>query len=212
MRWRIVLGLDIVTELLLILVPVLLLQDIQIKRSAKITVLTVFGVRIVDIVFACLNLETVAKELHAEDIGTALVPSLIYTQTELLCSILAASLPCLKTFMRPFDRVTEEAWRSNNAMYASDRSGDSKRATWNCEMPLADMRRNPKSPLASTSGLEKSMNLRPEAISNDITISGANRTADDLSSSWGSQERIIHTQTQWEIKWGSEDKDKHGLH
>ncbi|KAK4503152.1 hypothetical protein PRZ48_006580 [Zasmidium cellare] len=204
-RWYVVLALDVITETLLVVVPVFLLLDILIKRSAKITVTIVFGVRLVDIIFAALNLSRVASVIANPDPPLDIVPSLIWTQTELLWSILAASLPCLKTFMRPFDKIDEETWRSNNNMYSSGRSGRSWKDTRDRDgvVPLKAVRGQKEGVVLSASGNDsRSLGLRPENIMHSVEISHPN-TADAESEgrkSWGSQDRIIKAQTDFEIR------------
>ncbi|KAF2171697.1 hypothetical protein M409DRAFT_63311 [Zasmidium cellare ATCC 36951] len=204
-RWQIILALDVITETLLVVVPVFLLLDILIKRSAKITVTIVFGVRLVDIIFAALNLSRVTSVITDPDPPLTIVPSLIWTQAELLWSILAASLPCLKTFMRPFDKIDEETWRSNNNMYSSGRSGRSWKDTRvrDGAVPLDAVKGHKEGVLLSASGSDsRSLGLRPENIMHSVEISHPSNTDAESEGrkSWGSQERIIKAQTDFEIR------------
>lgn len=200
-----ILALDVVSETLLVVVPVFLLLDILIKRSAKITVTVVFGVRLVDVIFAAMNLAQVASVTSDADPPLAVIPSMIWVQTELLWSILAASLPCLKTFMRPFDKIDEETWRSNNNMYSSGRSGRSWKDSRNRDgvLPLEAVRGQKEGVVLSASGNDSRMlGLRPENITHNVEISHPS-SADaesDGRKSWGSQERIIKTQIDVEVR------------
>lgn len=200
-----ILALDIVSETLLVAVPVFLLLDILIKRSAKITVTIVFGVRLVDVIFAAMNFAKVASAITDSDPPLAVIPSMIWIQTELLWSILAASLPCLKTFMRPFDKIDEETWRSNNNMYSSGRSGHSWKDSRNRDgvMPLEVIRGGTGGVVLSASGNDsRLLGLRPENIMRNVEIShpsSANAESESRKS-WGSQERIIRTQTDVEVR------------
>lgn len=185
--------------------PVFLLLDILIKRTAKITVTIVFGVRLVDIIFAAMNLARVASVTTDSDPPLAVIPSMIWVQTELLWSILAASLPCLKTFMRPFDKIDEDTWRSNNNMYSSGRSGRSWKDSRNRDgvMPLKAVRGQKEGVVLSASGNDsRSLGLRPENVMHNVEISHpiSTDTESDGRKSWGSQERIIKTQTDVEVR------------
>lgn len=204
-RWQILLALDVISETLLVVVPVFLLLDILIKRSAKVTVTVVFGVRIADILFAAMNLARVASVPASSDPPLTIIPSMMWIQTEMLWSILAASLPCLKTFMRPFDKIDEETWRSNNNMYSSGRSGRSWKTTRDRDgiLPINAVRGQKEGVVLSASGSDsRSLGLRPENIAHNIEISHPSTTDAESEGrkSWGSQERIIHAQTRWEIR------------
>lgn len=203
-RWNVILALDVISETLLVVVPVFLLLDILIKRSAKITVTVVFGVRIIDIVFAAMNLSRVRSVTTDSDPALQIIPSMMWIQAELLWSILAASLPCLKTFMRPFDKIDEETWRSNNNMYSSGRSGRSWKESRDREgaVPLATFRGQKEGVVLSASGNDScALGLRPENIAHNVEISHpSNADAESEGrKSWGSQDRIIKSQTHWEI-------------
>lgn len=189
------------------MVPVFLVLEILIKRSAKITVTLVFGVRIANIVFAAMNLGRIASVPTSDDPPLAIIPSMMWVQTELLWSILAASLPCLKTFMRPFDKIDEETWRSNNNMYSSERSGRSWKDTRDREgaVPLDAVRGQQEGVVLSASGNDtcgRSLGLRPENVVHNVEISHPSTTDAESEGrkSWGSQERIIKAQTEWEIR------------
>lgn len=200
-RWQIIMAIDIITEVLLVAIPLVLICDILVKKSAKLTVFAVFGVRLVDIVFASLNLHRIAGMEGVEDQALAVIPSFMWTQAELLWSIVAASLPCLKTFMRPFDKIDEDAWHSNINVYGGTGGSSGARSartwggdlTWDKEagfLPEGNFRR-PN--MAVTSG------FRPENVSHDVVISHS-VDGEDNRRSWGSQEHIIKASTQVDIE------------
>ena len=191
-------------------------MDVQIKRDAKILVASVFAVRLLDIVFSGFNLARIHSASHNKDLGLAIVPSIIWTQAELLWSIVAASVPCLKTFMRPFDKIDEDTWRSNNDMHASQRSHRSWLDPKDGSVPLEEVKGHKRGMVVTKTGksLGKESNVRPDKVGHDVVI--AHTGLDDSSEeehrrSWGSQERIIKAQTHWEVRHESGPRDPYAI-
>lgn len=196
---------DIFTELVLTVVPALLILDVQIKQNAKMLVAAVFAVRLPDIIFALLNLYShpTAYNPHM-DLGLRVVLPIIWTQTELLWSIVAASVPCLKTFMRPFDKIDEDTWRSNNDPYTSQSGGTrSWRDPRDGSVPLEQIKGH-KHGMIMPNGRYKGgqlLDTRPDRVGHDVVIGPAtdNGSEDEHRRSWGSQDRIIKTERFWEV-------------
>lgn len=218
MRWQIILSLDIFTEALLVIVPLGLVLDILVKRSAKITVTAVFAFRLVDVLFVAMNLRQIKLLEHSTDYGLAIVPPLIWTQTELLWSIISASLPCLKTFMRPFDKIDEDTWRSNNNMYSSTRSGRSwttrRPDDRNGSVPLEDITGHEDGNVISASGSDRILPLRPEPVGSETTVTHATTNGSSPGGergSWGSQDHIIKVSKQWDMKRASGPRELYQL-
>ncbi|KXT16168.1 hypothetical protein AC579_890, partial [Pseudocercospora musae] len=216
-RWQIILALDIVSEALLVFVPLFLIMEILIKHAAKITVTLVFAFRLVDVLFAAMNLHQVGVVQKSDDPGVAIVQPLIWTVTELLWSIIAASLPCLKSFMKPFDKIDEETWRSQGNMYSSSRSGG---RSWkesrdrDGAVPLEAIRGQRLGNVISASGNERSLSLRPEPVGNDLIIrhsSTNGSTPDDIRRSWCSQDRNVGASTHWEARRDGTGRDPYEI-
>ncbi|GIZ45464.1 hypothetical protein CKM354_000862900 [Cercospora kikuchii] len=201
LRWQISLGLDVATETLLVIVPMILLVRILNKRSSRITVAAIFACRLVDIVFAGLNFYQITLLRHTSDYGTGIIPPIIWMQAELLWSIISASLPCLKAFMRPFDKVGEDTWRSGQG-YSASRSGGSlgpKRASKQGGAMVQDEimleRYMPNRP-----SYNNQIPPQPEK-DHDLVKSGHYSSTtcalEEDRRSWGSQDQIIQLSKQW---------------
>lgn len=215
LRWQLITAVDIITELILVIVPCMLLLDVQIKRNAKLLVMAVFAVRLPDIIFSALNLNSMHASFQHPDVGLALVYPLIWTQTELLWSIVAASVPCLKTFMRPFDNIDEDTWHSNNGMYASHRSSRGWRDSREKHgaVPLEELQDRKRGRFSSSIGNDLG-NIRPDNVGHDVVISHTRNDAsseEDHRRSWGSQDRIIKAQTQWEVRTEYSPRDPYAI-
>jgi len=213
LRWQLVTALDIATEAILSVVPPLLLLGVQIKRSAQVLVMVVFAVRIADVAFSYLNLRSfMLANTSSTDPGLALVQPIMWTQTELLWSIIAASVPCLKTFIRPFDKIDEETYRSTNyRMYGTGRSaGRSWRDPVDKDGAIAldDFRGHKRGLVGQDEDDGAAMRLDKPTHNVTITTAGVdNSSEEDHRRSWGSQERIIKTHTEWEVRTEPYSKD-----
>lgn len=193
--------------------PPLLLLGVQIKRSAQVLVMVVFAVRIADVAFSYLNLRSfMLANTSSTDPGLALVQPIMWTQTELLWSIIAASVPCLKTFIRPFDKIDEETYRSTNyRMYGTGRSaGRSWRDPVDKDGAIAldDFRGHKRGLVGQDEDDGAAMRLDKPTHNVTITTAGVdNSSEEDHRRSWGSQERIIKTHTEWEVRTEPYSKD-----
>ncbi|EME45207.1 hypothetical protein DOTSEDRAFT_71053 [Dothistroma septosporum NZE10] len=158
----------------------------------KRTVTTILGVCLLNAFSAAMNLANIARIPNAKDFAPRVVPSLMWAQGELLWSFIAASLPCLETFMRPFDKIDDDTWRTQNQYHPSARSGRSWREIRDRDglVPLGDLRTNQERTVANASGSE-SMDLRPDVAGNSVEITGLETNFEDINHTWGSQERII---------------------
>ncbi|KAF2215225.1 hypothetical protein CERZMDRAFT_105064 [Cercospora zeae-maydis SCOH1-5] len=201
LRWQISLGLDVSTETLLVLVPLALLLRVLNKPSSRATVAAIFACRLVDIVFAALNLHQITILRGTSDFGTGIIPPMMWIQAELLWSIISASLPCLKAFMRPFEKVGEDTRRSGQGDSISP-SGDSlgaKRASNHQRTLMQDdimlERYMPTRP-SYNNKIPPQSGKENHFVSSDPFVPNACALDEDRRS-WGSQDRIIHDSKQW---------------
>lgn len=102
-RWRIITAFDIFIEVLLVLLPVAFIWPIQLKRYIKVQVAVAFGFRLPIIAFAAVHLHYVSKYSSSTNVSRAIIPALVYQQYELSWSLLSATIPTLKSFMRSFN-------------------------------------------------------------------------------------------------------------
>ncbi|KAF2026158.1 hypothetical protein EK21DRAFT_12166, partial [Setomelanomma holmii] len=102
-RWRVIAAFDMVTELLLVALPVIFIWPIQMKRYIKLQVAVAFGFRIPVIGFAALNLQYISRYVDSDNVSYHIIPALVCQQYELFWSLLSATIPTLKSFMRSFN-------------------------------------------------------------------------------------------------------------
>ncbi|KAH6625721.1 hypothetical protein C7974DRAFT_206270 [Boeremia exigua] len=102
-QWKVTAALDILTELSLVLLPILFVWPIQMKRHIKVQVAVAFGFRIPLIAIAAVHLHYVSRYNNESNMSQAIVPALVLQQCEVLWSLLSATIPTLKAFMRAFN-------------------------------------------------------------------------------------------------------------
>lgn len=102
LQWRLTAIFDIITELLLVVLPILFVWPIRMKRHIKTQVAVAFSFRLPLIAIAALHLHYVSKYNDAANTSQAIVPALVLQQCELLWSLISATIPTLKKFMRTF--------------------------------------------------------------------------------------------------------------
>jgi hypothetical protein len=73
------------------------------KTYIKLQVIVAFGFRLPVIGFAAAHLHYVSAYVGSSDVSKAIIPALLYQQFELFWSLLAATIPTLKAFMRSFN-------------------------------------------------------------------------------------------------------------
>ncbi|KAK5123181.1 hypothetical protein LTR85_003379 [Meristemomyces frigidus] len=99
-------AVGILLDLMLIVFPVFLVYDLQMPLASKLTVIIGFAFRLPASVITILRLvaiDNVLIEQHAEDITwNAMVP-VIYQQIELHYTIIAATIPCMRLFLKNFN-------------------------------------------------------------------------------------------------------------
>ncbi|KAF2728389.1 hypothetical protein EJ04DRAFT_99675 [Polyplosphaeria fusca] len=103
LRWRIITAFDVFIELLLILLPVFFIWPIQMKGYIKLQVVVAFGFRAPIIGFAIAHLHYVSDYANSSNTSKVIISALVYQHFELFWSLLAATVPTLKAFMRSFN-------------------------------------------------------------------------------------------------------------
>ncbi|KAF2818808.1 hypothetical protein CC86DRAFT_308447 [Ophiobolus disseminans] len=102
-RWRVIAAFDMLIELLLVVLPVVFIWPIHMKPYIKMQVGLAFGFRIPIIGFAALNLHYVSAYASGVNVSNTIIPALVCQQYELFWSLLSATIPTLKSFMRSFN-------------------------------------------------------------------------------------------------------------
>ncbi len=120
-RYMFVVITDGITELMLAFIPTYLCRNLQMHIVFKLQVLAVFMIRLPLVVLAGLFYKTWITSLHGENPGVERTTPLIYQQSQLCFSLVAATIPCLKSFIQSFDTGSGQkpgfGYSSNSGAY-----------------------------------------------------------------------------------------------
>ncbi|KAE8402103.1 hypothetical protein BDV37DRAFT_285074 [Aspergillus pseudonomiae] len=101
--WKAVSTFDVIIEICLIVLSVVLVWGIQMRRKEKATVIFAFATRISIIVLIIIRQRYLNTSLFRPDAPLHVSNSLVMTIVLLHCSIMVATIPCLKPFIIAFN-------------------------------------------------------------------------------------------------------------
>ncbi|KAJ4294248.1 hypothetical protein N0V90_007938 [Kalmusia sp. IMI 367209] len=99
-RWGVITGLDIATELILLLLPAYLVWQLQMKTTYKLRVIAAFCFRILVIFFSIVHLKARINYTNMPPSPFNIVTTLIWHQTLLAWSLISTTIPNLKAFLQ----------------------------------------------------------------------------------------------------------------
>ena len=94
--------LDIITEVIVTFLPIWICLSIQLSRAHQAQVIMGFGVRLTIVPFCTMYFYTVFGFLRDGESNIGLVPNLIWQQAFMSYSLILATAPCLRTFVKRF--------------------------------------------------------------------------------------------------------------
>ncbi|KAK2756670.1 hypothetical protein FQN54_005115 [Arachnomyces sp. PD_36] len=101
LRWKVIGAFDIITEVALIALSMLLVWGLRMRVSSKLTVVFAFSFRLTVAAVIIVRLHYIGIGISSTDNPFFdSVPASICTQVELHWGLMAASIPCLKPFMK----------------------------------------------------------------------------------------------------------------
>jgi hypothetical protein len=139
-RYKIVVVTDAITDVVLVLIPGYLCWHLQMSFLLKLQVLAVFSFRLPLVALAGLFLKTWIHSLSAVNPGVDRATPIIFQQVELCVSLIAATIPCLKSFIRSFDTGSGvKATIGSSNEYGSSGGGGSSSQNPNESYELSSM-------------------------------------------------------------------------
>lgn len=102
-RFKVVIVTDALTDIVLVTIPAYLCWQLQMSVSLKLQVLAVFSFRLPLVALAGLFLRTWTRSLSTNNPGVDRTPAIVFQQSQLCVSLMAGTIPCLKSFIRSFD-------------------------------------------------------------------------------------------------------------
>ncbi|KAH0845449.1 hypothetical protein AYO21_06154 [Fonsecaea monophora] len=102
LRWQLITAFDVITECILVLITVFVVWPVHLALAMKFQVVLAFAFRLPVAALSILHLHYVAKYTGADNPGIAIVPVIVIQQVQLCWSLIAATVPNLKSFVRSF--------------------------------------------------------------------------------------------------------------
>ncbi|KAJ5638625.1 hypothetical protein N7528_001015 [Penicillium herquei] len=101
--WVAICPVDIITELVICILPGFVIKPVQVASGKKFTVVIAFVFRIFVVITTIVRLVFIKKTQSLADMNTSSFATVITTQTNLCVSLMTACIPCLKPFLDAFD-------------------------------------------------------------------------------------------------------------
>ncbi|KAG9564657.1 hypothetical protein KCU71_g3613, partial [Aureobasidium melanogenum] len=109
-RWITIKTLDVLSELAIVIVPIVLICRILLNSKHKVVIIGTFAARLPVIAFTMLHFYYLDQSLNnTHDRGIAIVQPVVWLQVTLLWSMVTASLPSFRPLVSPFDTVMEDS-------------------------------------------------------------------------------------------------------
>jgi hypothetical protein len=216
-RYEFVVVGDAMTDVVLVIIPGYLSWQLQMSILLKLQVLAVFAFRLPLVVLASLFLKTWIQSLSSGNPGVDRAPAIIFQQAELCVSLMAATIPCLKSFIRSFDTGSGvKATISTSNDYGSGNQSGSHSGTRGNSYQMSPMggnsdvsRKRNRSHMKDDDGTIK-VNSRPFASGRSSsglihtkslrgTLEPQGTQEVDRLSQGSSKELFIRRDTHWEI-------------
>ncbi|THC87107.1 hypothetical protein EYZ11_013448 [Aspergillus tanneri] len=115
--WKVITGVDVITEALLVSISIYLVWGIRMQWKQKATVIFAFGTRLSLMAIAICRQIYLNDAFSHTDLSLDLSDSLVVTEVLLHCSIMAATVPCLKPFVIAFNTGWGQGIRRNGDPY-----------------------------------------------------------------------------------------------
>ncbi|RDH29256.1 hypothetical protein BDQ94DRAFT_174042 [Aspergillus welwitschiae] len=103
--WAGISPIDIITELVICILPIYIVKPVQVIFGKKVTVVVAFFIRIFVVITTIIRLIFIrySKPYPSTDMNDAAFATTITTECVLCVSIMTACIPCLKPFLDAFD-------------------------------------------------------------------------------------------------------------
>ncbi|KAK4946516.1 hypothetical protein LTR10_014368 [Elasticomyces elasticus] len=195
LRWQLITAFDVATECILVLLSVFIVLPVQISFMLKCQP---YGLAALSII----HLKYISEYTTSKNPGIALVPALVLQQVELCWSLIAATIPNLKSFVKSFGSgfgIQLDPTLTQGA-YGSGRYKD----TNGYEMGSVPGKGSSKSRSGNRSYNEiEHQNPIPHQAQDDDKI----RRDQESIDSAGSQDHIIRKDVQWDIHYETTERN-----
>lgn len=218
-RYLFVIITDALTDLILAVVPTYLIRNLQMSTHFKLQVLGIFAVRLPLILLAGLFYKAWHLSLYSEDHGVTRTYALVLQQCQVCFSIIASTIPCLKSFIQSFDtgsgvkpgfgysskssgRYGHVSTIHHSAVVSADRDEAYQLATLNFAR-----NRSIRIKEAEERDTAIRVNRRPSPIEEDRTTSSKSVELERRSSQRSTDQLFIRKDIEWTVKHESAGED-----
>ncbi|KAI9801612.1 MAG: hypothetical protein M1825_003291 [Sarcosagium campestre] len=201
-RWIALGTIGIAIETVLILLPVYLVWNLQMARSSKAVVVGAFAFRLPVIAAGVLRIIFLTRALNSSDYTFESVDFSVVTMIELHYSLMAATIPCMKPFIKAFNtgflgttaRQTEIGGYGSNSEYGPR---DTSYALQSISSEYGYVKQS-----RSSSG--KVPVLRPDGGDNATSVEHDPHHPSGSMTSDGSEKMIIRQTVGWNVRYDQE--------
>ncbi|KAF2265809.1 hypothetical protein CC78DRAFT_567379 [Lojkania enalia] len=102
-RWIVVVTIDVITEVSMVLLPLCFLWTLQMAASLKSRVVVAFAFRLPVAVFSAVFVHLFIKDQDTPNPGVSISNALVWQQVAVSYSLISATIPTLKSFIKSFD-------------------------------------------------------------------------------------------------------------
>ncbi|ORY16827.1 hypothetical protein BCR34DRAFT_475937 [Clohesyomyces aquaticus] len=203
-RYQLVVITDALTDVLLVLVPAYLVWQLQMKNTLKLQVISAFAIRLPLIPLSILALSTYHNSLQSSNPGVDRTIPIVYQQAELCWSLIAATLPCLQSFIRSFDTGSGAKVAYTTHAYGSSgygNGGSFKMQTLSGNGSALRSLNGDNGDVKVSSKHHRGRGNTTAQITTGTLSNKSGHSPEEVSiTSHGSQEMIIRRDVQWEVR------------
>ncbi|CAI7668089.1 unnamed protein product [Penicillium palitans] len=132
--WAAISSVDIVTEIIICLLPIYIIKPVQVSFGKKVPVVVAFAYRLTVIIATIMRLVFMHNAPNSTDMTQSAFETRITTQCVLCVTLITACIPCLKPFLDAFDS-------GMLGVGLRKRTGGSRSDSYNNSYALASMSR-----------------------------------------------------------------------
>jgi hypothetical protein len=211
-RYQIVAITDAITDVLLVVVPSYLVWQLQMHMTLKMQVVAVFAFRLPLVPLSFLALTSWKRSLYSDNPGVDRSAAIIFQQSELCFSLIAGTVPCMKSFIRSFDTgsgvkvgYTTYGHGSSGGNQGHGSSGGNRGQSYrmqslNKEGSATGSRNADTGDVKVSNRIFTAGRARENSTANTTTVYVPSKPVEEDAMSHGSQELFIRRDVQFEVR------------
>ena len=206
-RWAVITSLDVITEIMLLALPIRFISKNQTKPPKKLVVVFVFSFRLMVAAFSNAAMATYFSFLHSAETSIGASGTVAWQEILLGFSLISASIPCSKAFLGAFMSTGLMTVYGNNTKPGGSQGLSEPMSPQKSQNQSALCSQNYDDPQTQRNFASR---LRPERLEYKVDVQSPQRGTKrsynigtniegDSTKSDGSERMIIHQTTSFEI-------------